>query len=73
MEICAKGIMDTKNHQRRNSDKNGNIERIDDNNIQTATKFCGSHAKKTWIGKPMHDWYDEWEKRKRPPKENLYG
>ena len=33
MEICADGIMDTKSHQRRNFEKNGNTERINDNNI----------------------------------------
>ena len=72
MEICAEGIMDAENHQRRNFEKNGITERINDNNLQKAITFCGSHGKKRWIGKSMHSWYDEWEQRKRPPKEKLY-
>ena len=72
MEIYAKGIMDTKNHQRRNFEKNGNTERINDNNIQKATMFRRSYRKKRWFGKPLYEWCDEWEKRKRPPKEKLY-
>ena len=41
-------------------------------NYFKAITFCGSHGKKRWIEESMHGWYDEWKKRKRPPKEKLY-
>ena len=47
-------------------------ERINHNNMQKATLFHRSYRKRRWFGKPMHEWYDEWEKRKRPPNEKLY-
>ena len=65
MEICAEDIVDTKYHQQRNFEENGNTERINDNNIPKAT-VLRVIGKERCIGKPIHDWYDEWEKRKRP-------
>ena len=61
-----------KNHQRRNFEKNRNTKRYNYNNRQKATTFRGSYRKKRRIAQPMHDWYDEWQKRKRPSEDELY-
>ena len=56
MDICAEHkeyedmcCMDTNNHQRRNAEKNGNTARINDDNIQKTTKFCGSYRNRRRI------------------------
>ena len=70
MEICAEGIMDTKNHQRRNFEKDGNTERTHAKNIQKSTTFRGSYRKKGLESLCMIGIMNS--RRKRSPKEELY-